>query len=405
MWHPTDNCLPRQLRFGALRSCDLPVRVVSRQLRSAAVRISHTVAIMDQHIQRFQISGTFCVLRLKRWALLVLLLQLRLLRFFHARNWLWTTIAHPHPTPKASRNASHLTPHTFTIQSVFHTQQMPQGGRGGRGRGNPSRNHNSSGFVIGDEVLDTEVMPPHEEASSEPSGPSSSSAQETEQEELTAAPIVLDPLPSKMTIADALREKSLTQRRLNELQDRVLGNSRVEAGSQPLMPPGPCLEEVALLLPRIQLLTRAITHANYTAGVSHLGQQCRLIDLILQRDALSAVGGWSKKVTSNVVALDATANRYGGSSETKFKVTVPFASLVRQQESLDKTRQALESAIQYWNTQTRVHLPTDVLFPPVTLVVGVQPPPAVVSSNRAPPTATATATSEQPASSSSVTNN
>jgi hypothetical protein len=271
------------------------------------------------------------------------------------------------------RGCSHTTSsaHSLTLPT---TLAMPRGGRGGRGaRGGRSRGGGVNAVGLHAEDLENEA-------------PLTDAENPAEAED----PVALDPLPVRLTIADALREKANAQRRLNQLQERIMANSRVEAGSAPLLPPGPMLQEVALLLPRIQLLNRAIMHTNYvtaapaqeeehTASASSAPATApeqdivpRLIDLILQRDAFASVSACTKKFTDNVAALDAAPRHYGAPTPgVKYTLLVPYASFLKQQEGLDRQRQQVEARIQYLNSRTLLKWPTPI--PPVEMQVVVVP--------------------------------
>jgi hypothetical protein len=202
-----------------------------------------------------------------------------------------------------------------------------------------------------------------------------------------------------MTIADALREKANVNRRLAALQKRILANARIATTSEPLEQPRPMLDEVALLLPRLHLLSAAIAHANYRTRVSDqpsdddLGSasaasasvaassdgaivgaasssrpsKC-LLDLVLERDAMAIVGGWTKKITETVAAAHGNgSNGYGVPAGTTFKVLVPYADFLQQQEALERKRQVLEKRIQYLNACTNIVWPSETTQTTITV--------------------------------------
>jgi len=194
-----------------------------------------------------------------------------------------------------------------------------------------------------------------------------------------------------MTIADALREKASINRRLKVLQKRVMANSCVTRDGKPLEQPQPMLDEAAILLPRLHLLSSVIEHANYrckvddqpllpppqplplptesylpasaaaeSAAASSAGaiaspslpQRC-LLDLILEHDAMAIVGGWTRKITDAVADLHNNDNN----NNNNVDVLVPYTDFLRHQKVLEHQRQTLGTRIDYLNSCTYVSWP------------------------------------------------
>lgn len=147
-----------------------------------------------------------------------------------------------------------------------------------------------------------------------------------------------------MKLAEALSERADLQKKLSQLNNRLLNNSKVQEGEQPSENPIELLSELDNCTSRLEYLIKSI---NYTNSVTII-DDVSIADLIAKKDTLT------KKATITRNFLNSASeiiNRYSN-KEIKIHSTVNVAELHKNLDLLSKELRELNVKIQSanWNT-------------------------------------------------------
>lgn len=144
-----------------------------------------------------------------------------------------------------------------------------------------------------------------------------------------------------MLLAEALSERADMQKRIDQLENRLLLNAKVQEGEDPAEEPDALLCELSRLCGGLEEL---ITRINLTnAQAQDEGQS--LTALLARRDVLSRRVSLMREFLS---AASSTVMR-GGASEIKIRSTVPVAELQKDVDDMSRRLRELDTRIQRLN--------------------------------------------------------
>ena len=149
-----------------------------------------------------------------------------------------------------------------------------------------------------------------------------------------------------MRLAEALNERADIQRRIAQLESRLIDNAKVQEGEEPAERPEDLLAELDGLFSRLEELMSKINWTNsQTIQEGHTMTQ-----LLARRDCLTRKIGVLRSFLQSASATVSRATR----SEIKIKSTVSVAKMQKQVDGLSKELRELDSAIQALNWTTNL---------------------------------------------------
>ncbi|GAA6513805.1 DIP1984 family protein [Merdimmobilis hominis] len=149
-----------------------------------------------------------------------------------------------------------------------------------------------------------------------------------------------------MKLAEALNERADIQRRIAQLESRLIDNAKVQEGEEPAERPEDLLAELDGLFSRLEELMSKINWTNsQTIQEGHTMTQ-----LLARRDCLTRKIGVLRSFLQSASATVSRATR----SEIKIKSTVSVAKMQKQVDGLSKELRELDSAIQALNWTTNL---------------------------------------------------
>ena len=149
-----------------------------------------------------------------------------------------------------------------------------------------------------------------------------------------------------MKLAEALNERADIQRRIAQLESRLIDNAKVQEGEEPAERPEDLLAELNGLFSRLEELMGKINWTNSeTVREGHTMTQ-----LLARRDCLTRKIGVLRSFLQSASATVSRATR----SEIKIKSTVSVAGMQKQVDGLSKELRELDSAIQALNWTTEL---------------------------------------------------
>ena len=146
-----------------------------------------------------------------------------------------------------------------------------------------------------------------------------------------------------MKLAEALIMRADCQKRIAQLQQRLMRSAKVQEGEQ--SPENP-QELLAELDATIVELTQLIQRINSTNAVTSVQDQS-LSDALAQRDILKT----KRDIYSRLIEAAAIQPIRYSQSEVRFVTTVNIAELQRQVDAMARDYRVLDSAIQEVNWQ------------------------------------------------------
>jgi hypothetical protein len=146
-----------------------------------------------------------------------------------------------------------------------------------------------------------------------------------------------------MKLAEALILRADYQKRLAQLNQRLVNNARVQEGELPPEDPQQLLAELDSMVDQLRRLIQLINRTNSQT----VFQEQRLSEALAERDMLML----KRNAYSHLVdAASLQQSRYSR-SEIKFISTVDVAQLQRQVDDLSRRYRELDSQIQAMNWQ------------------------------------------------------
>ena len=145
-----------------------------------------------------------------------------------------------------------------------------------------------------------------------------------------------------MKLAEALILRASHQRRMEELESRLLRNAKVQEGDQPAENPKALLAELEQVSTELEHLIQSI---NRTNSASELGAGVTLSDALATRDLLRAKQEIYRDLAS---AATVTQGRFSR-SEIKFRSTLDVAEIHQRADELAAAHRDLDTRIQEAN--------------------------------------------------------
>lgn len=145
-----------------------------------------------------------------------------------------------------------------------------------------------------------------------------------------------------MKLAEALITRADTEKRIAQLQQRLLRSAKVQEGDQPPENPQTLLTETSELVAELQSLIQSINRTNATTTFD---DNRTLTDALAERDMLMR----ERTILAKVIEVAAVTQPRYGQSEIKFVSTVNIADLQSQVDDLSRRYRQLDSTIQQLN--------------------------------------------------------
>ncbi len=149
-----------------------------------------------------------------------------------------------------------------------------------------------------------------------------------------------------MKLAEALILRADTQKRIEQLKQRLIRSAKIQEGEQPAEN---ILELMTELNNAITQLTTLIKKINQTNALTRFQSEAStLSDALAARDTLLI----KRNAYSNLIDAAAIRQERYSRSEVRFISTVDIATVQRQLDNLSRDYRELDSQIQALNWQT-----------------------------------------------------
>lgn len=150
-----------------------------------------------------------------------------------------------------------------------------------------------------------------------------------------------------MKLAEALILRADTQKRFEQLRQRLLNNAKVQEGDQPAERAEDLLKEIEQTGAQLEKLIKQI---NQTNSVTEFEKGKTLTDALAERDVLILRRG----VYSGLVNAATVTQQLYSRSEIKFVSTVNVGKIQKQVDKLSKQYRELDAKIQEFNWKTEL---------------------------------------------------
>lgn len=145
-----------------------------------------------------------------------------------------------------------------------------------------------------------------------------------------------------MKLAEALINRADAEKRIAQLQQRLIRSAKVQEGDEPPENPQTLLNEMTSLISELQALIQNINRTNASTAFN---ENYTLTDALAERDMLMK----ERNILAHIIEVAAvTQPRYGG-SEIKFVSTVDIANLQSRVDDLSRRYREIDSTIQQLN--------------------------------------------------------
>lgn len=148
-----------------------------------------------------------------------------------------------------------------------------------------------------------------------------------------------------MKLAEALAERSDCQKRLDEIQKRIIRSSKIQEGEKPAEEPAQLFAELERTSMRLLELVQAI---NRTNARTSFAAETTISDAIAERDVV----GKKRDVLASIAESASTRQDRYSKSEVKFIPTVSISDLQKQIDQLAKRYRELDTKLQEMNWKT-----------------------------------------------------
>ena len=150
-----------------------------------------------------------------------------------------------------------------------------------------------------------------------------------------------------MKLAEALAERSDSQKRLEEIRDRLERSARIQEGEEPAEDSGQLLSETDRIYAR---LLEHISAINRTNSQTAFDNERTISDVIAERDVIGKRRDFLAGVAGSA---NSRWDRYS-KSEVRYVMTVPVAKLRADADQLAKRYRDLDLRIQELNWKTEL---------------------------------------------------
>lgn len=145
-----------------------------------------------------------------------------------------------------------------------------------------------------------------------------------------------------MKLAEALLLRAELQKKVENLQSRILANLKVQEGDTPHENPSELLEEAFSLSEQLCALIKQINHRN---NLATLPGGIPLSEALAERDLLLK----KRNILSSIAAKAQERDYRLTHAEVKMQVTLPVGDIQRQMDKLAKAYRELDTQIQAVN--------------------------------------------------------
>lgn len=149
-----------------------------------------------------------------------------------------------------------------------------------------------------------------------------------------------------MKLAEALILRADSQKKIHQIQQRLIRSAKIQEGEEPPEQPQILLEELNNL---INQLTDLIQKINRTNSSTILDNNLSISDALAQRDNIQL----KRSIYDSVVQTAASRQDRYGRSEIKYFSTVNIAELQTEIDRMARDYRELDTKIQQanWNTE------------------------------------------------------
>jgi len=145
-----------------------------------------------------------------------------------------------------------------------------------------------------------------------------------------------------MKLAEALIARADAEKRIAQLQQRIIRSAKVQEGDEPPEDPQVLLNESITLINQMQNLIQGI---NRTNSATAFDDNRTITDALAERDMVMKERTFLTNVIANAVV---TQPRYG-QSEIKFMSTINIVALQTQVDDLSRRYREIDTKIQQLN--------------------------------------------------------
>ena len=150
-----------------------------------------------------------------------------------------------------------------------------------------------------------------------------------------------------MKLAEALVLRADGQKRIEQLQQRLIQNAKVQAGDQPAENPEILQQELAQLAQELVLLIQRI---NRTNSRTELEAGMSIADALAARDVTKLKSDIYRNLAQAAIVKQDRQTK----SEIKFQSTIQVAEVQRKADQLAKEHRQLDTRVQQANWQTEL---------------------------------------------------
>lgn len=150
-----------------------------------------------------------------------------------------------------------------------------------------------------------------------------------------------------MKLAEGLSLRADSQRRIEQLKQRLVRNARVQEGDAPAEEPQELIEELERVTGELVSLVQRINRTNST---TMLDERTTLSDALALRDVLSLK---HRAYTELAEAASVTQGRYTR-SEVKYASTISVAAIQKRADDLAQRHRELDVRVQELNWRTEL---------------------------------------------------
>ena len=151
----------------------------------------------------------------------------------------------------------------------------------------------------------------------------------------------------KMKLAEALVLRADSQKRIEQLQQRLIQNAKVQADDQPAENPEILQQELEQLAQELVLLIQRI---NRTNSRTELEAGMSIADALAARDVTKLKSDIYRNLAQAAIVKQDRQTK----SEIKFQSTIQVAEVQRKADQLAKEHRQLDTRVQQANWQTEL---------------------------------------------------
>jgi len=150
-----------------------------------------------------------------------------------------------------------------------------------------------------------------------------------------------------MKLAEALISRTDTQKRMEQLKNRLLQNIKIQEGESPNEDPGELQKELTDLLSQLKQLIKRINRTNLQTDFD---KHQSLADALTERDLL----GQERKIYSDMLEQASMRQDRYSRSEIKFVTTINVKDTQKYVDELSRKYRELDTRIQELNWLTNL---------------------------------------------------